>query len=308
MWTPSFPALISLAEGFLAHFQQPWNNGGNAPVIKLPQSQYDEIVPYVEFTRASYCDPSKVIGWKCGGACRAVPDFVPTLTGGDGDDMQFFYVGYWPTQSTVVVSHQGTDTTKILADLTDMDLVFNYPDPDLFPGVPGDVLVHEGFRDEHNMTAAIILAEVNRLLSVYRSTNVIVTGHSLGGALAELDTLFLQLNLPAGTIVRGVTFGTPRVGNKPWATFFDSQITSFTRVNNKLDPVTIIPGRLLGYWHPKQELHIQPDGSVVICPGDDNDTDPQCSYQMVPTVGEGDEGDHDGPYHGIYLGTKSCTP
>jgi hypothetical protein len=61
-----------------------------------------------------------------------------------------------------------------MADLTDMDLVFNYPDPDLFPGVPGDVLVHEGFRDEHNKTAAIILAEVNRLLSVYRTTNVIV--------------------------------------------------------------------------------------------------------------------------------------
>lgn len=32
-------------------------------------------------------------------------------------------------------------------------------------------------------------------------------GHSLGGALAELDALFLSLNLPAGTTIKGVTYG-----------------------------------------------------------------------------------------------------
>jgi hypothetical protein len=68
MWTPSFPAFISLAEGFLARFQQPWNISGSvAPVIKLPQSQYDEFVPYIQFTRAAYCDPSKIVEWSCGG-------------------------------------------------------------------------------------------------------------------------------------------------------------------------------------------------------------------------------------------------
>lgn len=80
--------------------------------------------------------------------------------------------------------------------------------------------------------------------------------------------MFLKLNLPEGTTIRGVTYGKPRVGNEAWSTFFDSQIPDFTRINNKLDPVTIIPGRLLGFMHPSREIHIQPDESVVVCPGE----------------------------------------
>ena len=96
-------------------------------------------------------------------------------------------------------------------------------------------------------------------------------GHSLGGALAELDTLFMRLNLPAGTTVRGVTFGKPRVGNPAWATYFDFQIANFTRVNNKRDVVPTVPGRRLGFQHPHQEIHIQEDGRVVACPGESSD-------------------------------------
>jgi hypothetical protein len=77
----------------------------------------------------------------------------------------------------------------------------------------------------------------------------------------------MKLNLPMGTTVRGVTFGTPRVGNTAWATFFDSQIANFTRMNNKHDPVPIVPGRLLGFRHPRGEIHIELDGRAVSCPG-----------------------------------------
>ena len=177
--------------------------------------------------------------------------------------------------------------------LTDLDVNFMIPDPSLFPNVPNGVQVHSGFAIEHKKTALKILAEVKRLMAEHSATNVILvrlhpnfyspvespgliglyadvlkTGHSLGGALAELDTLFMKLNLPAGTIVRGITFGTPRVGNAAWATFFDSQISEFTRMNNKRDPVPIVPGRLLGFRHPGVEIHIAPDGNAVACPGE----------------------------------------
>jgi hypothetical protein len=77
----------------------------------------------------------------------------------------------------------------------------------------------------------------------------------------------MKLNLPAETTVRGVTFGTPRVGNKAWASFFDSRVSNFTRVNNNLDPVPIVPGRLLGFRHPSGEIHIDPKGNAFVCPG-----------------------------------------
>jgi hypothetical protein len=77
----------------------------------------------------------------------------------------------------------------------------------------------------------------------------------------------MKLNLPKGTNVRGVTFGTPRVGNEAWATFFDSRVIEFTRMNNRHDPVPTVPGRLLGFSHPRTEIHIEMNGHAVLCPG-----------------------------------------
>ena len=39
-----------------------------------------------------------------------------------------------------------------------------------------------------------------------------------------MDSLFMRLNLPSNIAVKGVTYGTPRVGNPAWATFFDSEV------------------------------------------------------------------------------------
>jgi hypothetical protein len=78
----------------------------------------------------------------------------------------------------------------------------------------------------------------------------------------------MKLNLPEGTTIQGVTFATPRVGNPAWATFFDSQITEFIRLNNKRDPVPTVPGRRLGFRHPHGEIHIQRNGLLVACLGE----------------------------------------
>lgn len=50
-------------------------------------------------------------------------------------------------------------------------------------------------------------------------------GHSLGGAVAELDSLFMTLNLPSNIHVKGVTYGTPRVGNSAYVSLFDSKVS-----------------------------------------------------------------------------------
>ena len=46
----------------------------------------------------------------------------------------------------------------------------------------------------------------------------------MGGALAELDSLFLTLNLPADIHIKGVTYGTPRVGKKDFVQLFDDKV------------------------------------------------------------------------------------
>jgi len=265
------------------------------------------ITPFAQFARAAYCPSSKLTDWACGDACSALPGFQVTLTGGDGDDVQLFYVGYWPQQKSVVVAHEGTDPTAFLSDLTDVKFELKNIDTSLFPGIPSDAQAHDGFLEEHAKTAGTILAEVQRLLSTTGSSTVTLIGHSLGGALAELDSLFLTLNLPSDVHIKAVTFGTPRVGNPQFASFFDSKVSDFERINNESDPIPTVPGRFLGFSHPHGEIHIVKAGDAVACPGDDDATDSQCTISTVPNIIESNILDHLGPYNDVHIGTIFCT-
>ena len=53
--------------------------------------------------------------------------------------------------------------------------------------------------------------------------NRLWVGDSLGGVIAELDIVYLCLNLQSCVTVKGVTYGAPRVGILVWANWFDSK-------------------------------------------------------------------------------------
>lgn len=52
-------------------------------------------------------------------------------------------------------------------------------DFELFPGVPGDVMVHQGFKDTHSATAPSILAEVKDLISKKGAKSVVAVSPNL---------------------------------------------------------------------------------------------------------------------------------
>jgi pimeloyl-ACP methyl ester carboxylesterase len=210
-----------------------------------------------------------------------------------------------------------------LSVLTDVEFVQQPLDTTLFPGAPSSAWVHGGFANAHLDTGAAILAAVKGLLKTTGYTKVATVGHSLGGALAELDALMLRLNLPSSVAVNAVTFGTPRVGNQAYANFFDSKLLgNFVRINHEFDPIPvrtsrlyvelctepaqIVPGRGLGFVHPSGEIHMFGDGDAIACPGQDDATDELCTISYVPNIFEADLLDHLGPYQDIYIGTLSC--
>ncbi|KAF8236480.1 alpha/beta-hydrolase [Tricholoma matsutake] len=263
--------------------------------------------PYTQFARAAYCPTSKLTGWKCGEACNATHGFKPTLIGGNGNSVQIYFVGYWPSQHTVVVAHEGTDPTKLLPLLTDAKIRQQHLDPALFPGVSSSVKVHNGFRNQHALTARKILSEVKNLTASKKAKKVACIGHSLGGALAELDALYFKLNLPAGISIKAMTYGTPRVGNTAFAKLIDSKVLDFKRINNMKDIIPIVPGRFMGFSHPQGEIHIVSPKHAVACSGNDDAVDVQCQIKTVPTIFAGDINSHEGPYDGIRIGTTYCT-
>lgn len=89
----------------------------------------------------------------------------------------------------------------------------------------GDVKLHSGFQDTQGRTADIVMATVQSGLASTGFQRVLVTGHSLGAAVASLDAAMLRMALPDDVQVESVVFGLPRVGNQEWADLFDTLVS-----------------------------------------------------------------------------------
>ncbi|KAF5312576.1 hypothetical protein D9619_002467 [Psilocybe cf. subviscida] len=265
----------------------------------LTAAQIAVFRPITHFASTAYCKPAATLAWNCGANCNANSDFIPVASGGDGSSIQFWYVGYSPSQASVIVAHQGTDPKKIEADATDADAFKQNLDSTLFPGLSSSIEAHNGFSNEQAKTATAVLAAVKTAISAHAAKKVTITGHSLGAAIALLDGVYLPLHI-SGVTFRVITYGMPRVGNQAFADYVDAHLT-LTHINNREDLVPIVPGRFLGYAHPSGEVHIKDNSQWISCSGQDN-TSTDCVVGDVPNIFDGSTSDHDGPYDGVEMG------
>lgn len=296
---PTMLLWISLSLSYALVYASPSPLRRRDSITTLSDSEIEAFKPYTYYASAGYCEPSTTLAWNCGSNCEANSAFEPVGSGGDGDSVQYWYVGHDPDLETVIVAHQGTDTSKLLPVITDINYGLTELDDDLFPGIDSDIEVHSGFKESQADTATDVLAAVSSAMSTYSTSSVTVVGHSLGGAIALLDGVYLTLQLPSAS-VSVITYGMPRVGNQEFADWVDEHIT-VSHINNKKDPVPILPGRFLGFHHCSGEKHITDSDSWVSCPGQDN-TDDQCTVGEVGDLLEGDTDDHSGPYDGVTIG------
>ena len=70
----------------------------------------------------------------------------------------------------------------------------------------GDAKVHLGFLDAYNAVALDVLRIVQDQLVAHPSYRIIITGHSLGGAVAALGAISIKSALP-GVPLKLFTFG-----------------------------------------------------------------------------------------------------
>ncbi|KAF7986534.1 hypothetical protein HWV62_26248 [Athelia sp. TMB] len=271
-----------------------------ASITALSTSQINAFTPYTYYASAAYCAASTTASWSCGAACSANSGFKPVASGGDGDSVQYWYVGYDASLQTVIVAHQGTDPSEILPLITDASIATENLDSTLFPGISTSIEVHSGFAKAQAAVATQVLAAVQTAMSKGNTKTVTLTGHSLGAAISLLDSVYLPLHLPSTTTFKTIVYGLPRVGNQAFANYVDSNL-HLTHINNEEDPIPTVPGMFLGFHHPSGEVHIQDSGEWASCPGQDNPRT-SCIVGDVPNILDGTESDHDGPYNGVTMG------
>lgn len=115
--------------------------------------------------------------------------------------------------------------------------------------------VHRGFKREVDD----IWPHVEPLLTRVDDRDLWFTGHSLGGAMAQLCAGRCELaDIPA-TPRAVFTFGSPRVGNKRYVA--SHTVTHIRWVNNN-DIVTTVPPTWLRYRHRGNRIYIGNDGRL----------------------------------------------
>jgi hypothetical protein len=290
-------ALLALPSSLAA--PQLETRGGVSPVSA---STIAALKPYTQFALAAYC-PNNIAQWKCGASCNANPGFIPYANGGNDGTSPYWFVGYNPSSKEVVVAHAGTDPLNLQSLLVDANFFWDSLSPSLFPGISQSIQIHDGFTNAQAISAPAILAAVKKIIQERGVTKVTVVGHSLGGAIANLDAIYLKLQIPSIS-VKIITYGQPRVGNQAFADYMDANFPDLTRVTNQRDLIPIVPGRFLGFHHSHGEIH-RKDNTWSACAGQDN-TDPACTTGYVENIFVGNILDHLGPYEGVYLGNIFC--
>ena len=101
----------------------------------------------------------------------------------------------------------------------------------------------------HAGCLAIVQTVLIPWVSALKPNSLVVTGHSLGGALAQLLALWAaSKSIP----VECVTFGAPRVGNAASAKLVRHLAFRLINVMALNDPIPMLP--LLGYWRWGQDV------------------------------------------------------
>uniref|UniRef100_A0A0E0D0J8 Fungal lipase-type domain-containing protein n=2 Tax=Oryza meridionalis TaxID=40149 RepID=A0A0E0D0J8_9ORYZ len=239
----------------------------------------------VEYASAVYMtDLTELYTWTCSKCNDLIQGFKMRCLIVDVQNCLQAFVGVDHNLNAIIVSIRGTQENSVQNWIKDMlwkQFDLNYPD------MP-DAKVHTGFYSSYNNTLLrpAIANAVHKARKLYGDISIIVTGHSMGGALASFCALDLAIT-HGGNNVYLMTFGQPRVGNTAFASYFAKYVPNTIRVTHEHDIVPHLPPYF--FIFPDQTYHHFPtevwehkvDGSTVYEVCDGSGEDPDCSRSVL---------------------------
>ncbi|KAL8861065.1 MAG: hypothetical protein Q9178_002578 [Gyalolechia marmorata] len=125
-----------------------------------------------------------------------------------------------------------------------------------------DCRIHRGFRNSWQEIRDAVMENMKRAVERHPGYRIVVTGHSLGGAVATIAAAELRRidQRFAGT-TELYSFGSPRIANKKAARWFSDQARWSWRITSENDVVPRLPPRFFGYHHTEPEFWISRNGS-----------------------------------------------
>ncbi|KAJ1695218.1 hypothetical protein LUZ63_011916 [Rhynchospora breviuscula] len=160
------------------------------------------------------------------------------------------FIGVDHNLNAIIIAFGGTHMLSLRNWIEDILLIKLDQD---YLGLPG-AKVQSGFYIAYHNTRLrpAILSAILKLKNTYGNIGIIVTGHSLGGALPSFCALDLVIN-SGEKDVQLMTFGQPRVGNAVFATSFNEYMPKVIRMTHQNDIVPHLPH--YSSFFPKTTFH-----------------------------------------------------
>lgn len=161
---------------------------------------------------------------------KQAPGFPVFIDSQDQFDTQV-YIWLSAASRTLYISFRGTNSwADVKHDLDYRSVAFDEEHP--------EVMVHAGFRNKFKSVESDILEITRGHTSLY--DKVVITGHSLGGAIATMASPAVAEEHPE-KIIECLTFGSPRVGNEAFVNWFTATVDLNFRITMDKDPVQWLP-------------------------------------------------------------------
>jgi len=117
-----------------------------------------------------------------------------------------------------------------------------------------DCTVHRGFLKAYKS----IKSQIDSIkFADFENYDIIICGHSLGGALATICAADISTTNKIYTI----TFGSPRVGNSRFTSIFNNHVTLYYRFIHQNDIVPTMPR--INYNHVGKQIRIDDNGKEI---------------------------------------------
>lgn len=206
----------------------------------------------------------RIAEWNCTGCCSLVGGVSRVSIFRNDSEAAFGYVVGSDAElgGAVVVAFRGTLSNDLTNWLEDLKFARTSP----YRGNE-TVRVHMGFYSTYLSVRPQVRALLQKLGA--GASKIFITGHSLGAALAELCALDLQEDplpvMPSGG-VQCLTFGTPRVGNQAFSSYYESFYPQWTsiRVVHWRDLVAHLPPRKWGWELTRNEIWYDEHFSTIL--------------------------------------------
>jgi len=249
---------------------------------------------------AAYCPQDQVEGWSCGTHCSNTAGIGSVTYIHDASQKLAGFVAYDSQENAAVVAFRGTVSSSIkdwVHDLsyTKTNPITKYPDAG----------VHHGFWNAWKDLSDDVVSAVKQVLSTNGATKVLVTGHSLGAAMAADAAIDMKLSYGWDTSV--VNFGSPRAGDHNYEAALSTEVPSFWRITHHHDLVPHVPPEHMGFYHSMTEVFFPDEDytslSHVVCDGSGEDAScsDKCAHELACT--SVDDHLH---YMGFVLGGDQC--